>query len=153
MMTVSKFEFFLINENIELARIKEDNHLQKLTGLDWQKLAVLIEKKYPFSNFKFEDSGFSVFKVTAPQYLVKSPETGKPKWDSDECIIDSWGKLLNRSFSQFRNNIAHGNKGQLLAPFTNARTEEFMAGGYALIGFVADQIFEQENWEMEIAFQ
>lgn len=151
MIKVAKFEFFLINENIELAIIQDKNGLHKLVGINWQKLAALIEHKHHFSEFNFESYGFRVFKDTSPQYLVK--DNGSLKWDSDQVTIDSWGELLTRSFAQLRNNIAHGNKAYTLAPFTQKRTEEFINAGHALVDFIAKDIFSQEHWELPIEFQ
>ena len=118
MITVSKFEFFLICERMDLAAIKfdQESNLQKIAGIQWEKLGDLIEKRYKFLDFDFAKYKFLIFKETSPQYLVKSPDSEAIKWDSDERPIDSWSRLLTRSFAQFRNNIAHGNKGHLLAP-------------------------------------
>ncbi len=151
MIKISKFEFFMINENIELAHIQHKDGLQKLAGVRWEKLAALIEQKHRFSVFDFKSSGFVFFKETSPQYLVK--DNGSLKWDSDEVTIDSWSKLLTRSFAQLRNNIAHGNKAHILAPFTRQRTEEFIDAGNALVDFIAKDIFSQADWEMPIEFQ
>ncbi len=155
MMKVSKFEFFLINRNIELCKVSDkDTEIKRLAGIQWDKLAVLIEEKYPFSRYhsEFASYGFSIFKDSPPQYLVKLADTGRLKWDSDECQIDSWGKLVVRGFAQLRNNIAHGNKALLPSQFTQGRTKEFIAAGDALMNFIAEKIFDENDWEKPIQF-
>ena len=78
---------------------------------------------------------------------------GRLDWDSDNVKVDSWEQLLARSYSQFRNNIAHGNKSQLLAPFTEGRTEEFLAAAPRLIDFIARDVFDKPNWDSGIVFR
>lgn len=154
MMKVSKFEFFLINQNIELASIKEDKGFQKLVGINWGKLAVLIEKEHKFSSFDFDNCKFNILKDTSPQFLVKNIEgVEKLKWDSDNVIIDSWCKLLSRSFAQFRNNIAHGNKATIPTAFTKGRTQEFINAGDELINFITEKIFKEKDWLLPIEFK
>ena len=151
MLKAAKFEFFLINKDIQLGRIEEKDNLQKLVGLDWGKLAVIIEDKHKFHDFDFKSCQFSYFKTDVPQYLVKS-ENGVPKWDSDEVTVDSWAKLLTRGYAQFRNNVAHGNKAQLPSAFTTERTENFLAASHALMAFIAQDIFEERDWERSLFF-
>jgi hypothetical protein len=152
MLTAAKFEFFLINKNIELARIEEKAGFQKLTGVEWGKLAAFIEKKYQFSKFDFNGCPFSFLSKEVPQYLVKS-KNGIPSWDSNEVIVDSWDKLLSRGYAQFRNNVAHGNKAQLPSQFTEDRTEKFLQASLALISFIATDVFDEPQWEGSILFR
>jgi len=149
-LKVSKFEFFLINTDITLAHF--DRATGAVTGLNWTRLAALIEAEMPFSAFNFQQSGFSIFKDTAPQYLTISPE-GCLKWDSDDQPIDSWERLLSRSFAQLRNNVAHGNKAQMTAPFTLGRTEGFLNAGDNLIEFIAEHVFHNPDWQTPIMFR
>lgn len=88
MLRASKFEFFLMNQNIELGRIEEKDGLQKLTGVQWEKLAAIIEEKHKFHVFDFGPHKFSYFINDVPQYLIKTDE-GIPDWDSDEAVINS----------------------------------------------------------------
>lgn len=152
-MKVARFEFFLINSNIELGKINEESSgLKKITGVNWGKLARLLEKKFKFVDFNFKEYNLEIFKNTAPQYLVKS-ESGQLKWDSDDKAIDSWEILLSRGFAQLRNNIAHGNKAHISSAFTQTRTEEFIESGHCLMNFIAKEIFNVEHWASEIVFK
>lgn len=152
MLKVSKFEFYLINKNTDLAHVRSHNGLEKVEGIDWQRLAATVEGKIPFSEFNFDVCRFGIFRGTVPQYLVKASD-GRLKWDSDNDPIDSWERLLTRGFAQLRNNIAHGNKAQLPAPFTHDRTKQFLEGGEVLIDFLASQVFDDPVWETPIMFQ
>lgn len=152
MFTCSKFEYFVINEDTELGKIGkmiDTPPLQKIVGLDWKKLAKKI--KINFEDFNFGSSGFEILKEEPPQFLVKAEK--KLKWDSDNAAIDSWEKLLTRSFAQLRNNIAHGNKAHMPSQFTQDRTEKFIDAGNDLIKFIAKEIFGKENWESSIIFK
>ncbi|MER8479776.1 hypothetical protein [Mesorhizobium sp. M1163] len=121
MLKASKFEFFVINQSIELALSKEVRTFAAVSGVNWTKLAQRIEEKFPFTSFDFSKSGFEIFAQTAPQYLVIK-ENNRADWDSDNDSIDSWDRLLSRGYAQLRNNVAHGNKKQKAAPFTYERT-------------------------------
>lgn len=150
-VTVSKFEYFLINNNIKLGKVSDQSGaLQKISGLDWNKLSKLIEQKQPFDLFNFSSGGFEIFKNEPPQFLVK--ENGNLKWDSDETIIDSWEILLSKSFAQLRNNIAHGNRVHLPSHFTQGRTEQFIDAGYSIMNFIAEEVLQIRNWEEPIYF-
>ena len=140
LITTSKFEFYLISSDTKLAHTKAKGRLEIVAGINWTELAYRVETKHPFAKFDFEQSPFCIFKEASPQYLVKT-ESGRLKWDSDDLPIDSWERLLTRSYAQLRNNIAHGNKAHLTAQFTHDRTERFIAAGKALIDFIARQIF------------
>ncbi len=126
------------------------NKLKKVTGIEWGKLAALIEEKKKFHDFDFSTSEFGCLKTDYPQLLVE--DEGKLKWDSEETEIESWEKLLIRSYAQLRNNIAHGNKAHLPSQFTQGRTKEFMEAGRALREFIAGDIFEKPNWKEPIQF-
>jgi hypothetical protein len=152
MLKMSKFEFYLVNRDIELARTTAIKGLNVVTGIDWNRLARWVEAKHPFTKFDFAQSRFQAFKETAPQYLVKM-ESGRLGWDSDDRPIDSWERLLSRSFAQLRNNIAHGNKAQMPAPFTRDRTAQFLEAGDALIDFMAREVFDEPGWETPIVFR
>ena len=152
LMKMSKFEFYLVNRDTELAHTRTANGLEVVTGINWTRLAQQIERAYPFSKFDFGRSSFGVLQETAPQYLVKTAN-GYLKWDSDDLPITSWDRLLSRSFAQLRNNLAHGNKAQMPAPFTYDRTEKFLAAGDALIDFIAAHVFDAPHWETPITFR
>lgn len=152
MLKVSKFEFYLINRNVSLAKTRLQNGMSRVEGVDWHLLARSVEQIFPFAEFDFSTSGFEVFRETAPQYLVAQGGFHL-KWDSDDDPIDSWGRLLGRSFAQLRNNIAHGNKAHLPAPFTQSRTEQFLDGGERLIDFIAVQVFGDPGWEQPIIYR
>ena len=152
MLMVSKFEFFLVNTDLSLAHIRQTNGLRKIEGTNWARVAGLVEERFPFARFDFAPSGFGIFHVTAPQYLVVGDD-GVLKWDSDDESIDSWERLLARSFAQLRNNVAHGNKAQLPAPFTCDRTDQFLQAGEMLIDFIASNVFEDPGWETPIEFR
>ncbi|KSV75983.1 hypothetical protein N185_16175 [Sinorhizobium sp. GW3] len=149
MLRVAKFEFFLINADIDLAHVETATGIIK--GLNWTRLAQRVEDKYPFATFDFDNPPIRMLKETAPQYLVKSVE-GRLKWDSDDEAIASWDLLLNRSFAQLRNNIAHGNKGLLPAPFTQRRTDRFLIAGHALMEFVAVTVLGYPDWNGQSRF-
>lgn len=148
----AKFEFFLVNSNIELAKIRSISALQTISGIEWNGLAALIEEKHPYGSFNFSQSGFSFLNDNAPQFLTKR-QNGSLKWDSDEPHIDSWLKVLTRSYAQLRNNIAHGNKGYLLSQFTQDRTEKFIEAGNKFMDFIAKDVFGNNSWEEPITFK
>lgn len=152
MLKMSKFEFFLINQNIELGRVEQKGTLQKITGIEWEKLATMLERKYKFQSFDFHSYKFFYFISNVPQYLVRS-DRGELKWDSDDVTVDSWSKLLIRGYAQFRNNVAHGNKAHLASQFTEGRTKEFLAASQALIDFIAAEIFNEPCWDRSIFFK
>ena len=149
MMTMSKFEFFLINLDIDLAHVAKVRGLDVVQGVNWTRLAARVEGRYAFATFDFERSGFAVFRNTAPQYLTRDG-AGKLKWDSDDNPQASWDWLLSRSFAQFRNNVAHGNKHQLPAPFTFGRTQEFLHAAPILIEFIAHDVLDTPQWQTPI---
>ena len=93
-----------------------------------------------------------IFAETAPQYLVAKRD-GVLDWDSDNLPVDSWDRLLSRGFAQFRNNVAHGNKHQMTAPFTHERTGQFLAAAPVLIDFIATQVFDMPGWETPLMFR
>lgn len=70
MLRVSKFEFYLMNKNIEFAHLRALGELQKVEGVNWQKVALAVEGKFPFAMFDFTTSSFRIFRETAPQFLV-----------------------------------------------------------------------------------
>lgn len=147
----AKFEYFLINENLNLGIERDIDGLKKVEGLNWTKLARLIEEKKKFKYFDFCNSGFSFLIEESPQFLVK--HAGRLKWDSNQVDIDSWEKLLTRSFAQLRNNIAHGNKSHMPSQFTQDRTEKFITAGRSLMNFIASEVFEIKQWREPIQFQ
>ncbi|WCK68982.1 hypothetical protein [Agrobacterium tumefaciens] len=150
MLRVAKFEFFLMNADLSFAHVETITGIVK--GLNWTRLAQRVEEAQPFAKFDFDNSPIRLFKETSPQYLVMGPE-GRLKWDSDDEVIQSWDRLLNRSFAQLRNNIAHGSKGLLSAPFTHDRTEQFLIAGHVLIDFIAVRVLGYPDWERPISFR
>ncbi|MDR7225253.1 hypothetical protein [Aminobacter aminovorans] len=153
MIKAAKFEFYLVNRDLALAHIEVVRGLCLVTGVNWAIVAKYIEAKHPFKDFDFERYGFEMFRNTAPQYLVMKKHDGRLHWDSDNVKIDSWEQLLARGYSQFRNNIAHGNKSQLLAPFTEGRTQEFLSAAHLLIDFITRDVFDTPNWDSGLMFQ
>lgn len=149
MLATSKFEFFLVNRDLRFAHTIDVRGLRAISGVNWTEIAARIEERFPFATFNFAPSGFLAFKESSPQYLTVRKD-GRLKWDSDDIHIDSWDRLLSRSFAQFRNNIAHGNKGQMPAPFTYGRTQEFLRAGHALIKFVSAEVLNEPDWETPI---
>ena len=135
MLLAAKFEFFLINEKNEFAHI--NGTTGAVNGVNWDRVGNSLEKINPFNEFDFKSSGFEVFKETIPMFL-KHDQDGQLKWDSEEIEINSWATLLGRSYAQLRNNVAHGNKAQLAAPFRQGKTEEFLVSGENLIHFIAN---------------
>ena len=135
MLLAAKFEFFLVNENSDFAHI--DGITGAVHGVNWGRVGNSLERTNPFDGFDFKDYGFEVFKQTVPMFL-KYDHDGQLKWDSEEIEISSWAALLGRSYAQLRNNVAHGNKSQLAAPFRQGKTEEFLVAGENLIHFVAN---------------
>jgi hypothetical protein len=147
MLKMGKFEFFLVIWDKSLAR----RNGVVVTGVDWTSVGNLIELHHKFSDFDFPSSGFEIFQTSAHQYLTID-RNGNLKWDSDDDPISSWSRLMSRSYAQLRNNIAHGNKAQMSAPFTHDRTEEFIISAHALIDFIATEIMRCAHWETEIYF-
>lgn len=148
-LKASKFEFFLVNRNNSLALTKDVRGLKVVAGVNWTRLAHLVEDAFPFASFDFSNSDFAIFATTSPQYLVLGKEGGL-KWDSDNQLIDSWDRVLARGYAQLRNNIAHGNKHQMSAPFTYDRTATFLTAGLALMNFVANKVFSEFDWDTPI---
>lgn len=151
MLRAAKFEFYIVNRNMDYGRTNTSGPFEVIVGIQWGKVARELELICPFHSFDFDNSRFAALKKTAPQFLVKG-DNG-PRWDSDQKDIDSWDRLLNRSYSQLRNNIAHGNKAQLPAAFTHDRTIDFLKAGNALIDYIACTIFGDAGWETPIAFR
>lgn len=149
MLKASKFEFFVVNRDIELAVTKSVRSLTVISGINWTKLAQRVEARFPFASFDFSKSAFEIFAQTAPQYLVVK-EKSRVDWDSDNEPIDSWDRLLSRGYSQLRNNVAHGNKKQKAAPFTYERTAQFLPAGLALMEFVAKEVLGESDWDTPI---
>ncbi|MFD9901284.1 hypothetical protein [Mesorhizobium sp. NPDC059025] len=149
MLKASKFEFFLVNRANSLALTKEVRGLKVVAGVNWTRLAQLVERDFPFASFNFSKSDFAIFVESVPQYLVLKPEGGL-KWDCDNQPVDSWELVLARGYAQLRNNIAHGNKHQISAPFTYDRTAKFMTAGLALMNFIAHKIFSEFDWDTPI---
>lgn len=149
MLLAAKFEFFLVNHDQTFAHVDGDTRVVR--GVNWDRVGHSLESKHPFTSFKFVESGFQLFRETVPQYLVVK-EGGGLKWDSDAIEVSSWQILLGRSYAQLRNNVAHGNKAQLPAPFTHDRTREFLEAGRRLIHFVAAEHSSDETWSYEVQF-
>jgi hypothetical protein len=152
LLRAAKLEFFLANADVQLVHLRPAGQLNIVSGVNWTAVAQRIEAKYPFAAFDFALAPFGLFKETAPQYLVWSSEN-RFKWDSDDNPINSWDRLLSRSYAQLRNNIAHGNKLQMPAAFTHERTAAFLDAGNALIEFIASDVFARPHWETPIVFQ
>jgi hypothetical protein len=151
MLRFAKFEFFLLSSDPTLGTLDE-NYKPKRISLDWQKVAQRVEQRCPFQTFKPHTFDFAVFFNESPQYLTLD-ENDELKWDSNDPSFDSWLVVLTRSLLQFRNNIAHGNKGCIPAPFTADRTIEFMKAGHALMNFLSDVLFDIVDWDSDIYFQ
>ena len=149
MLKASKSEFFVVNQNIELALIRSVRKFTVISGVNWTKLAQRVEAKFPFKSFDFSKSGFMIFAQTAPQYLVVK-EKNRIDWDSDNEPIASWDRLLSRGYAQLRNDVAHGNKKQKAAPFTYERTAQFLPAGLALMDFIATQVLSESDWDTPI---
>lgn len=150
MLLAAKFEFFMVNLDQTFAHL--DGQTRVVRGVNWDRIGQSLEAMHPFTEFDFAGSGFHLFKETTPQFLV-AREGGGLAWDSNEVEISSWQTLLGRSYAQLRNNIAHGNKSQLPAPFTHDRTEQFLEAGRCLIHFVAGAHSSNDSWSYEIQFQ
>ncbi|QKD03474.1 hypothetical protein EB235_19825 [Mesorhizobium loti R88b] len=148
-LAAAKFEFFLVNRDIRFAHVTNVRGIRAVTGVNWSVIAVDVENRFPFASFDFAGRGILIFKETVPQYLTVA-WGGALKWDSDNVPIDSWDRLLARSYAQLRNNVAHGNKHQMPAPFTYQRTLEFLPAGHALMDFVATQVFDEADWNTPI---
>lgn len=150
MLLAAKLEFFLVNFDQAFAHV--DGRTKAITGVNWDRVGQSLEGMYPFSEFDFATSGFQLFKETAPQYLTVK-EDGGLKWDSDEVEVSSWPILLGRGYAQLRNNVAHGNKAQLPAPFTQGRTREFLEAGRCLVRFIAGAHSSNDAWSYAVQFQ
>ncbi|NOC91923.1 hypothetical protein GS614_08335 [Ruegeria sp. HKCCD6604] len=150
MLLASKFEFFLVNLDQTFAHV--DGETRAVIGINWDRVGTSLEDKFPFADFNFANSGFRIFKEEAPQYLT-AKEDGGLKWDSDQVNVSDWQVLLGRSYARLRNNVAHGNKAQLPAPFTHERTKEFLEAGHCLIHFVARAHAADDSWSYAIQFQ
>jgi hypothetical protein len=149
MLEATKFEFYLVNRDQAFAHV--DGATKVVTGVNWDRVGQSIELNHPFNDFDFAGFGFQIFKKTVPQILV-AKKNGGLKWDSDEVEISSWQILLGRGYAQLRNNVAHGNKAQLPAPFTYDRTKEFLEAGHRLIHFIAETHFLDEHWSYPVQF-
>ncbi|WP_245729416.1 hypothetical protein [Salinihabitans flavidus] len=149
MLLAAKLEFFLVNLTHDFAHV--DGKTRVVSGVNWDRIGRSLECRHPFKEFDFAEAGFQVFKETAPQFLV-AKEGGGLKWDSNEIEISSWQVLLGRSYAQLRNNVAHGNKAQLSAPFTHERTRAFLEAGHHLIHFIAGEYSSDETWSYAIQF-
>ncbi|MGX5851699.1 hypothetical protein ACWGTO_32330 [Mesorhizobium sp. PL10] len=117
MLQASKFEFFLINRSRSFIHTVSTKGRTIVTGVNWTRVAQAVEAAAPFASFDFISSGFKIFIETTPQCLVIK-HNGQLGWDSDDEAVNSWDGLLSRSYAQLRNNVAHGNKHQVPAPFT-----------------------------------
>jgi len=154
MLRFSKFEFYLIDMLPELIIASGCPKCadRKITGLDWNKLAAKLEKKITFACIKSKNMNFHMLIDQHPQYLVITPEN-KIKWDSDVFPINSWNDLLVKGLAQLRNNIAHGNKNHITAPFTHERTKDFLISANYLLNFIIETLLpDHKPWEMEITF-
>ncbi|MEI3854975.1 MULTISPECIES: hypothetical protein [unclassified Ensifer] len=147
MTRAAKFEFFLISCDPSLART--DGDLRKVTGVQWDVVGQRIETMFPFASFDFEHTPFSIFASEPPQFLVVRDDQ-RLEWDSDTDAVNSWDRLLSRSFAQLRNNIAHGSKRHPPRPFTHGRTPAFLKAGHALIDFIAAYVFNRSDWEQPL---
>ncbi|MBB1251654.1 hypothetical protein [Rhizobium sp. G21] len=52
MLRAAKFEFFLVNTDINLAHVSGPK--QAISGVNWTRLAQLVEHHYPFAQFDFD---------------------------------------------------------------------------------------------------
>lgn len=149
MLLAAKLEFFLVNLNQDFAHV--DEKTRAVRGVNWGRIGQSLEGKHPFKKFDFAGSGFQLFKETIPQRLV-AKDGGGLKWDGDEIEVSSWQVLLGRSYAQLRNNVAHGNKAQIPAPFTRDRTREFLEAGHKLIHFIAGAHSSDDTWSYAVQF-
>jgi hypothetical protein len=147
----AKFEYLLVCKDISLAQTEQNGLFQVVKGIEWSKLAQRLEDVRPFATFNFDTYRFGYFKSNTPQFL--SIKDGNLKWDSENKTIDSWILLVTRSFAQLRNNIAHGNKSHMAAAFTADRTEKFIDAGNNFMNFVANELFNEIDWEQPIVFR
>lgn len=150
MLLAAKMEFFLVNLDQDFAHV--DGKTRAIRGVNWVRIGQSLEDIYPFAEFDFESSGFQILKETIPQYLV-AKEVGGLKWDSEDVVVSSWQTLLGRGYAQLRNNVAHGNKAQLPAPFTHSRTNDLLEAGHCLIQFIGRTYSPDESWSYAIQFQ
>ncbi|RZS76894.1 hypothetical protein EV217_5126 [Phyllobacterium myrsinacearum] len=149
MMRFAKFEFFLMRVDPGFVQKNKEN---RVTGVQWDMLANEVEKVFPWATFDFDNSGFAIFKDQPPQYLIIR-EDHSLDWDGDADPVDDWSKLLTKSFAQFRNNIAHGSKGNPPRPFTHGRTPVFLAAGHNLMNFLTAGLFDGWYWDEELHYE
>lgn len=150
MLLAAKFEFFLATHNRNFVHIDGTTH--KVIGMNWENVATSLSTAYPFNSFDFASSGFEYLVKTVPQHLIWPPDAA-PRWDSEEVDVNSWHILIQKGYAQVRNNVAHGNKALLPAPFTPERTEKFIIAATALIHFVVEAHEGSPYWNAEIHFQ
>lgn len=143
MMRFSKFEFFLMRMDPAFV---QTNAGQRVVGVQWEAVASKVEAAFPWATFDFASSGFDIFRKEPPQYLTLRGD-GELDWDSDVQPIESWSRLLTRSFAQLRNNIAHGSKGNPPRPFTHGRTPLFLSAGHAMMTFLTEGLFPGQYWD------
>ncbi|MGE0269576.1 MAG: hypothetical protein AB7S78_14090 [Candidatus Omnitrophota bacterium] len=154
LLRFAKLEFYLINKNSEFARTESIGKMTKITGFDWQKVAPVIQDKASFQCYDFKNSPFKILKDEPPQFLTITQDCNKKiKWDSDDTPINSWDRFLTRSVAQIRNNIAHGNKAHIPAPFTADRTQKYIAAVNEFFEFLMEDIFDDKHWETPIIFR
>lgn len=149
MLLASKLEFSLVNSYPHFAKLEGEKRL--VVGVNWDIVGQKLEESQPFHDFDFPSSGFQIFRETVPQRLVARDTFGL-KWDSEAVEVTSWRVLLWRGYAQLRNNVAHGNKAHLAAPFTRGRTREFLEAGRQLISFIAIELSLDEAWDSAIVF-
>ena len=143
MMRFSKFEFFLMRMDPAFVRTNAE---RRVVGVQWEAVASKVEAAFPWASFDFGASGFEIFRNEPPQYLTLRDDD-ELDWDSDVQPVDSWSRLLTRSFAQLRNNIAHGSKGNPPRPFTHGRTRQFLSAGDAMMPFLAKGLFPGQHWD------
>ncbi|MER9387801.1 hypothetical protein [Mesorhizobium sp. M0435] len=146
---IAKLEFYLLTISSKFAQL--DAGGKRIIGFDWQRVGREIENCVPFATFDFANSGFAILRDTAPQFLTVTND-GNLHWDSDDHPIDSWERLMDRSFAQLRNNLAHGSKHRPAAPFTHGRTVDFLKAGHAIIDFVARSVLRKPDWEKPLGY-
>lgn len=100
MVRIAKLEFYLLTVSSKFAQL--DDGGKRIIGFNWQRLGREIENCVPFATFDFANSGFAILRDTAPAVT----NDGNLHWDSDDHPIDSWERLVGRSFAQLRTN--HG---------------------------------------------
>lgn len=142
-----KFEFYLISEEPTFA---QTNGSGRVTGIQWGKVAKKIEDKK--CSFKEIPDSFIVLKKNPPRFLRK--EDNQLTWSKrDDVAIESWRCLLKKGLAQLRNNIAHGSKALPHMDVEQGRVESLLEAGTALMGFIAKELFSDNNWEQSITLQ